>query len=622
MTKKFKKLKNQVKGITVITLVITIIVMLILAGVAVNLTLGENGIFSRTNKSRIEYDIAQTKEKLDLIFVDSYVEKRVNPEYNQDEFLDDYVYSKNKEVIMEEDMVTLNGYTFELNRNVPEVGEYIGEAGNLPPRITRIEVIEKGMTNIKVEVIAAREEGVIYRYSYKKLEEGGFNQAGEEESNAYEYTGLESAKIYTIKVELIKEGKVVDSEEKQVMPGELEKGAITFGNPVWTSGTAEVTISTNTEYRIQYQVGKIEESWKEVVSGEKVENIQNGQTVYARLYDGTNGGEYTSFTIKDDINPIIKNIEAVEIKHNSITIQVQALDNESGLASSNTYKYYLDNEFKKEDANNRYTYTNLSQSSEYFIKVEVIDKAENTSEKVLKVATQKANPVEELLKVGDYVNYEDGMKKLRTCIVLYDSNSVESNNQIQILMMGTIENYNIYKESDEATVGAAANNSYNDAIINLNKRADEYKNTTLSTVGRSIGSVPSSPNRQGGFFHRPSSSWDDKYALYDTDTNYETDWEQMNKLNVHNISTRYWLASRYVYATSTYGRFCMRQVSNDTLLPDETGSGYFCLVNSSSISLGKTEGQKSGLRPVFDIKNGINVIGGNGTKESPYELEV
>ena len=40
-----KKEKTKNKGITLIALVITIIVLLILAGVTINLTLGENGIF-------------------------------------------------------------------------------------------------------------------------------------------------------------------------------------------------------------------------------------------------------------------------------------------------------------------------------------------------------------------------------------------------------------------------------------------------------------------------------------------------------------------------------------------------------------------------------------------------
>lgn len=38
---------KNVQGITLIALVVTIIVLLILAGIALNLTIGQNGIFSR-----------------------------------------------------------------------------------------------------------------------------------------------------------------------------------------------------------------------------------------------------------------------------------------------------------------------------------------------------------------------------------------------------------------------------------------------------------------------------------------------------------------------------------------------------------------------------------------------
>ena len=44
---KILNIKKQVKGITLIALVVTIIVLLILAGVALNLTIGQNGIISR-----------------------------------------------------------------------------------------------------------------------------------------------------------------------------------------------------------------------------------------------------------------------------------------------------------------------------------------------------------------------------------------------------------------------------------------------------------------------------------------------------------------------------------------------------------------------------------------------
>lgn len=54
-------LKGQ-KGITLVALVITIIVLLILAGVTITLTLGEDGIFKTAEKAGENYTQAQRKE--------------------------------------------------------------------------------------------------------------------------------------------------------------------------------------------------------------------------------------------------------------------------------------------------------------------------------------------------------------------------------------------------------------------------------------------------------------------------------------------------------------------------------------------------------------------------------
>lgn len=50
-------------GITLIALVITIIVLIILAGVAISLTLGENGIFVRAKSANLEYEKARNKRR-------------------------------------------------------------------------------------------------------------------------------------------------------------------------------------------------------------------------------------------------------------------------------------------------------------------------------------------------------------------------------------------------------------------------------------------------------------------------------------------------------------------------------------------------------------------------------
>ena len=58
-----KKLKKQVKGITLIALVVTIIVLLILAGIALNLTIGENGLFTRAQNAANTWQLAEENEQ-------------------------------------------------------------------------------------------------------------------------------------------------------------------------------------------------------------------------------------------------------------------------------------------------------------------------------------------------------------------------------------------------------------------------------------------------------------------------------------------------------------------------------------------------------------------------------
>ena len=49
--------EKDTKGITLIALVITIIVLIILAGVVITLSLGNNGIFNRAKQAREELEI-------------------------------------------------------------------------------------------------------------------------------------------------------------------------------------------------------------------------------------------------------------------------------------------------------------------------------------------------------------------------------------------------------------------------------------------------------------------------------------------------------------------------------------------------------------------------------------
>ena len=62
-----KEIKNkQEKGITLIALVVTIVVLLILAGVSLNLVIGNDGIMKRAKEAKNRYAEAQTNEEKQL----------------------------------------------------------------------------------------------------------------------------------------------------------------------------------------------------------------------------------------------------------------------------------------------------------------------------------------------------------------------------------------------------------------------------------------------------------------------------------------------------------------------------------------------------------------------------
>ena len=72
-----RKFKNK-KGITLVALVITIVVLLILAGVSLNLLIGNNGVFTRAKQAKISNDLSSYTEQLAMFIADKKAE---NPEF-------------------------------------------------------------------------------------------------------------------------------------------------------------------------------------------------------------------------------------------------------------------------------------------------------------------------------------------------------------------------------------------------------------------------------------------------------------------------------------------------------------------------------------------------------------
>lgn len=67
-------IKNY-KGISLVALVITIIILLILAGITISFTVGSNGILTKAKNAKEQTNIAQAKESVELIIANLQADK-------------------------------------------------------------------------------------------------------------------------------------------------------------------------------------------------------------------------------------------------------------------------------------------------------------------------------------------------------------------------------------------------------------------------------------------------------------------------------------------------------------------------------------------------------------------
>ena len=399
----------------------------------------------------------------------------------------------------------------------------------------------------------------------------------------------------------------------------LQTGNIIASGASWSGGKASTTLTTTTSFQIQYQVGSTSESGWSVAANSPVtvSNLDHGSTVYARLWDGNNGGSHAAINILDGINPTVS-LTVGTITETSIAVSVSASDGQSGLAESGTYKYYLNNSLKQTTTERSYTFTGLTGGTKYTIKVEAVDKAGRTGSDTTQATTSLPPTVENVLKAGDYVYSQDGQGTRQLCAVLYDSSSPYG---VEIITMNTVEDVELgngtgKRQDNNTTYFNRAKNSYNNAISTLNNATSKYINTTYADEARSVGSDPSNPTSDNPGYFTSSYSYMSSYngQFKNTDTHYETDYDQMGTLGIRDIDKNYWLASRIVASRSDGSYFCVRGVSP---------SGGLRSYSLCSVYGGGSTDSNSytyGLRPVFHLKSNIKVTGGTGEEGSPYTL--
>ena len=179
--------------------------------------------------------------------------------------------------------------------------------------------------------------------------------------------------------------------------GGLIEGNIMASTPTWSNGQASITLSTSTGLTIQYQVDGIEDNnW---TPGTSVTGLQHGQTVYARLTDGTNYGDEASVDILDNVAPTVNNFTVTTFDTSSITAKIDAIDNQTGIAKyqfeyklSTSSDYTVAKVIETTNTSYTYKYTGLTDGTTYNLRVIAFDKAgKQTPSSVITQTTKLAN---------------------------------------------------------------------------------------------------------------------------------------------------------------------------------------------------------------------------------------
>ncbi len=217
-----KKIKNN-KGITLIALIITIIILLILAGVAIRFSIGDDGIFNKSKTSAEKYNEESAREKLEIALSDCFTDKYTNEKYNENEYLDNILGGKGFAV--NGDIVIVDGYQFQIDRSVPKILTSLGKGevndnikivvgqktesdytkSTLTAEITFNGTISKIQINGVDETIPEKDENNKYTITKQVTENGNYTILAKDNEDKYKFATIkvsdltENMNIYTVK---------------------------------------------------------------------------------------------------------------------------------------------------------------------------------------------------------------------------------------------------------------------------------------------------------------------------------------------------------------------------------------------------------------------------------------
>ncbi len=425
---------KQNKGITLIALVVTIVVLLILAGVTISIVFGDNGVISKAQEAALQTKIESVKEKVALEMVDLETDSTLtgNPltaETIIEHFENlDWVGSTTKE---SEDIVRIistDSVIVDIKFTPHDGYELIDQGlddGEPYPTMTLEQLPTEGIAGekIKIKVTASVEQtkettGITTIENVTTGETKDYTEGGvvfEVLTNG-EYTfkaTTNKGKTKTAKINVnIAEAGVIGITIEPTTPRNTTKTGTQNGieaGPIKVSiSYGEIELTNEDKY--QYRIGT-EGEWQTSNSNQITVDATENTIVVARYYDGKNSIGVQNYSIQnvDNVAPNSFTPTVTETTTDSITVSASTTDTASegageSIAGILRYEYSIDGS-SWQTTN---TLQNLSDGTSYTVHVKAIDKAGNETIGQVSAQTEVLTYLVDKVSIGDYVAYDAG----------------------------------------------------------------------------------------------------------------------------------------------------------------------------------------------------------------------
>ena len=588
-------MKKETKGITLIALVITIIVLLILVGIAITMLTGDNSILKRAGDAKNEQTIASEKELIKLGYDAYIIDKSTNSsaglkvqdadvEGSEEEGGWTITFSKttgNVYMIDEEGNMLDGDFEEEIAKIRAGYKKYVDDRNAISQQIEakRAEILRR--QNENNNAVNQDDLDILTRYCIGDNDKDLLNDILDISAAGYKFKGHEP--IPKADEELIYEGLDQREENNKY----LLDIYFTYKEKTYRLTSEFVYEITDDNYSYSYPTKEVSPAVYTAGLEEEIANLTrelekiNLEVEDARVKTNEEGWEIIfdntehKYTLSLDGNSIKRVKYVIDIEKYFLGADGQGKKWNDLISGNNKFK---DDPDSIDDASSilklvnghyshRFVPTENSQGKweetwdiyYYYVecgkkvyRISLVDKNPGSSieyhtTKVEKCYTKKG-------KEGTTVQYStDGSNNKTDWVVLYDNGEtvdIVSLNSMGSFTLGVndTEATNDTNESDEA-VGKCIN-SYNNAIERINNYCKSLITNPTAKQVRNFGTKPDfSDDTSEMFYSNRTIDWHSSYngILKIYDFNSEQDLLRANYYDVSCTGEDYWVSERWIY---------------------------------------------------------------------------